>query len=253
MKIISINLDSAPEKFETQRQAFAQNGMDIQRFSAITDYTKHIDEVTPLCKKTCAKVAINIAMSHKKLAEWLLVNDPSEYAMILEDDVFPMDDSVTLERVNDIVKKTPQGWDILQLHCDANCTYIRGSHAAYLISKSGQEKMKKMKIKFPAQPDIMTNIIKDFNKITSREKIFWTDEKTSLNRNNSRSLIDYLFDKIPVDGEKTGSIIMSYNAFRLGDCNVCAKQLLFLLVVLLLRNQPPWVIFTVAMVFFLPV
>jgi hypothetical protein len=147
----------------------------------------------------------------------------------MEDDAFPLYNKEEFyERLNKSVYEIElldSKWDIIQLHSDCilptkdtYSTHIAcGSTAAYLISFNGLNKTLNSKI-YGHLDFIQHNFIK-YNKYRTKENLFYTNEKTSLNRidvknkqnykhyslllkSNICELLNYYTHIIPLRGEK---------------------------------------------------
>ena len=154
----------------------------------------------------------------------------------MEDDAFPLYEKKefqtrlinTIQNINIIDKE----WDIIQLHSvalfpcqetyDAHC--FVGSTAAYLISQQGIAKQLQKKIIYHA--DMQTSMDLTMRKYRSRENLFWTNEKSSLQRANTHGLIfkrkvNLLSKLIPLRGEKSRGIyyVLRLCVFRIQTKN----------------------------------
>ena len=114
----------------------------------------------------------------------------------MEDDVFPLEKynndselfyNVLSNEINNINIIDPN-WDIIQLHSDGlidtrstyNTHFFTGSTAAYLISINGLNKLSKEKVTYHI--DFITQNCIKYRKYRSRENLFYTNEKSSVNR-----------------------------------------------------------------------
>ena len=143
-----INLDSQKKRYDVQEKKL--NEVEIYpirisgyRFEDIdkSELQKHFVQTTPLLKP---RSAIGCTYSHIQALKYFLKNDTNEFALILEDDAFPLFTNVVhLEK-----KLENTDWDYLSLHCDGVCPkeggnpyLLSGSTAAYFITREGAEKI----------------------------------------------------------------------------------------------------------------
>ena len=144
------------------------------------------DNVGYVCKETCPDSVIAIALSHKKVAK-IILDSGVDYALVLEDDATPINDGFH-EKLQRTLTEVPKDWDIIQLHChgaycEKGSNKISGydaSFAAYLLSRSGAQKMLDLLIK--NHIDIQTSNDLKFKKFKSKTDLFTTDETDSTNR-----------------------------------------------------------------------
>ena len=228
MKTFVINLDSSIHNFKKQKYYLEKIGLNPIRFSGINalknehlSFKKYISLFALLFTP---KAIIGCGLSHILLAELLNnLSEKEDYYLIMEDDVFPLVDKKTfnneLKELIANITIIDKNWDIIQLHSDALfpshetyfCHWLSASGAAYLISRNAIKKMANEK--FIHHIDIHTNIDTKYNKYKSRKNLFFTDEKTSMNRSNTKNcLIQYeeiILNKIfPLRGEKTWEILL---------------------------------------------
>lgn len=187
-----INLDRHIGNYSRVKDAMDElGGFAVRRFSAIDgkngEHLKHIEHnVDYICKETCPDSVIAIALSHKKVAQMIL-DSGVDYALVLEDDVKPIEDNLH-EKLQMTITEVPKDWDIIQLHCHgAYCekgsnkiSRYDASFAAYLLSRSGAQKMLDLLIK--DHIDIQTTNDLNFKKFKSKTDFFTTDESDSTNR-----------------------------------------------------------------------
>jgi GR25 family glycosyltransferase involved in LPS biosynthesis len=190
-----INLDRQIENYSKVEDAMNDlGGFNVQRVSAIDgkrgDHLTLVDsETTWLCKETCPDSIIAIALSHKKVAQMIL-DSGVDYALVLEDDAIPIKDGFH-EKLQRTLAEIPDDWDIINLYYggiynddDIYTSYLTGSTAAILVSKSGAKKIIDLKIK--THIDMQTNF--GFKKYKSRDHLFITDETSSTNSSNTTTL-----------------------------------------------------------------
>ena len=187
-----INLDRHIGNYSMVKDAMDElGGFAVRRFSAIDgkkgEHLEYMeDAVGYICKETCPDSVIAIALSHKKVAHMIL-DSGVDYALVLEDDVTPIKDGFH-EKLQRTLTEVPEDWDIIQLHCHgAYCekgsneiTRYDASFAAYLLSRSGAQKMLDLLIK--NHIDIQTSNDLKFKKFKSKTELFTTDESDSTNR-----------------------------------------------------------------------
>ena len=249
-----INLDDYRENFERQKPYLENIGLQPYRWSGINalknEHINHSKHINSLAKYFTPKSCIGCSMSHILLAKWLNdnytieeykdndYNREKEYFLIMEDDAFPIEKyntKMTFEKelwktIREIELLDPS-WDIIQLHRDGPISsietyqthYFCGSTAAYLISKKGIEKMSREKVTHHI--DLITQNFLHYNKYNSKNNLFYTDEKSSLNRGKSNileilsiSLKKYLLENyttIDLRGEKDWIDILSFNVLQI--------------------------------------
>jgi hypothetical protein len=232
-KTYVINLDKYEENYNKQKPYLEEVGINPQRFSAVNaienehlNYKEHIHE---LALVLTPKSTIGCGLSHHLLIK-KLSKMPDEYFLIMEDDAYPIyeKEEFQLRLINTIknISILDKKWDLIQLHSDAffPCpeTYdthcFVGSTAAYLISQNGIHKMIKKKVKYHA--DMQTSMDLTMRKYRSRENLFWTDEKTSLQRMNSKGIffdakVNILTKMVPLRGEKKWNDFLNFKALRM--------------------------------------
>ena len=190
-----INLDRQIENYQKVENAMNElGGFNVQRVSAIDgkrgDHLPYLDsETTWFCKNTCPDSVIAIALSHKKVAQ-LIQDSGVDYALVLEDDTFPIKDNFH-EKLQRTLAKVPNDWDIINLYCQGGCPtnsintmYTTGSTAAILVSSRGAKKIIDLKIN--NHIDVQTNF--SLNKYKSFDNLFEVDETDSTNRSSSYTL-----------------------------------------------------------------
>ncbi len=198
-----INLDRQIENYSKVESAMNDlGGFNVQRVSAVDgkrgDHLESVDsETTWLCKETCPDSVIAIAMSHKKVAKMIL-DSGVDYALVLEDDAFPIKDGFH-EKLQRTLAEVPDDWDIINLYCDGiicktnvNNSYLSGSTAAILVSRSGAQKIVDMKIM--THIDMQTHF--NYKKYKSPENLFVTDETSSTNSTYAPSISIKLKQKL---------------------------------------------------------
>ena len=223
-----INLESQKKRYDVQEKKL--NEVEIYpirisgyRFEDIdkSELQKHFVRTTPLLKP---RSAIGCTYSHIQALKHFLKNDSNEFALILEDDVFPLFTNVVhLEK-----KLKNTDWDYLSLHCDGVCPeeggipyLLSGSTAAYFITRDGAEKIINYKHSF--HYDVQTTTMKNLNKKIDKKNSFWTDEKyemsgeISSNRynRNCNKIYDKITEKVVNRGEKTACHYKDYRMFRI--------------------------------------
>ncbi len=172
-----INLDRSKKRLGSFHKNFENTDIykSITRFQAIDG--KNISEnllkskTNFLARNFIPDSTIGCGISHIELASYVYENDKNDFALILEDDVFPnqlkLKDKI-IEIAKDPIYKD---WDIIRLFCQGfypkgvkydtfTSKFLSGSCAAYLISKTGQKKMadKMVKYHIDTQQNFSTNI-----------------------------------------------------------------------------------------------
>ena len=236
-----INLDNYKDNYEKQIPYLNKIKLQPERFSAVNalnnEHINHKKIINKLSLTFSPKSVIGCSLSHILLCKHILNTYKyfkNNYYLILEDDVFPKEkyqnDSKIFykeltETINNI-KIIDKHWDIIQLHSDGlidtKNTYsthlFTGSTAAYLISQSGLNKMANEKATYHI--DFITQNFLKYRKYRSRENLFYTNEKSSVNRVNTKSLSLLLKSKIlktmiPLRGEKLWEDYLNFKTLRL--------------------------------------
>tara|TARA_R110000803_G_scaffold115111_1_gene183574 strand:- start:110 stop:850 length:741 start_codon:yes stop_codon:yes gene_type:complete len=212
-----INLERQIENYSKVENAMIDlGGFNVHRVSAVDgkkgEHLPLVDsETTWICNKTCPDSIIAIALSHKKTAH-MIRESGVDYALILEDDAFPIKDNFH-EKLQRTLAKVPDDWDIINLFCQGGCptnsintTYTTGSTAAILVSSRGAKKIIDLKIN--NHIDVQTNF--SLNKYKSFDNLFEVDETDSTNRSNSYTPSARLKQPLLPDPRAT-----QYNYFKL--------------------------------------
>ncbi len=244
-----VNLDSQKKRYDVQEKKL--NEVEIYpirisgyRFEDIdkSELQKHFVRTTPLLKP---RSAIGCTYSHIQALKHFLKNDSNDFALILEDDAFPLFTNVVhLEK-----KLENTDWDYLSLHCDGVCPkeggipyLLSGSTAAYFITREGAEKIINYKHSF--HYDIQTTTMEKLNKKIDIKNSFWTDENAEMSGEISSNrykrychgIYDKITEKVVNRGEKTACHYKDYRIFRIPvlGYEVSAEDLvLFLLCILI--------------------
>ena len=166
MKAFIINLKNDIKRYERTKHELKKVGIKAKRFNAIngSNYKHDIQlqkNVTPFCKKFCNYKMIGCGLSHILLAQYLNkynTNFNDDFYLIVEDDikVFDLDIKNKINKIVNYYNTNFKSWDIILLFCQGLCfkngtnkyNKLMGSTAAYLISKSGVEKMAKLQLSF---------------------------------------------------------------------------------------------------------
>ena len=256
LKTFVINLDDYKKNYTKQLPYLQSLGLKIERFSGINaiknehlkpEYKKNISKFannfTPksvigcglshiLCCKHIYDKFINIHLSTKK---------SDNFFLIMEDDAFPKyNKSEFYEKLNKTINDIQildSNWEIIQLHSDAfypttntyNTHFFTGSTAAYLISESGLKK--NLKSKLLSHMDFVEHNFIRFRKYRTKENLFYTNEKNSLNRNinktknffyyslyfksNVLEFIDNYTNILTLRGEKSYSNFLEFKMIKL--------------------------------------
>ena len=223
-----INLDDQKKRYDVQEKKL--NEVEIYpirisgyRFEDIgkSELQKHFVRTTSLFK---TRSAVGCTYSHIQALKYFLKNDSNEFALILEDDAFPLfNNTVHLKKKLENIY-----WDYLSLHCDGVCPkdggnpyLLSGSTAAYFITREGAKKIINYKHSF--HYDVQTTTMKNLNKKIDKKNSFWTDEEykmsgeISSNRYNRycHSIYDKITEKVVNRGEKTACHYKDYRMFRI--------------------------------------
>lgn len=253
LKSFTINLDDYKDNYNKQAYYLLKLGIVSERFSGVnalkdehikSSYKKY---VTNFALNYTPKSVIGCALSHIMCCKYIYKNyikkstkqsNISNYFLILEDDVFPLYDKVEFyEKLNKTlydIQILDKNWEIIQLHSDGimptidtYSTHIGSiSAAAYLISKKAIKKTLKSKIY--SHIDLIHHNFMNYNKYRAKENLFYSDEKTSLNRVVSHKLssyslylksklfefINYYTNIIQLRGEKKFLHYFEYKVFK---------------------------------------
>ena len=263
LKTFVINLDDYKENYETQLRYLESIGLKVERFAGINalkdehlkpEYKEYISKFAFNCTP---KSVIGCALSHilccKHIYENYInpnnINDNNiacgaispQFFLIMEDDAFPKyNKSEFYEKLNKTINDIQildSNWEIIQLHSDAfypttNTYYTHffsGSTAAYLISESGLKK--NLKSKLLSHMDFVEHNFIRFRKYRTKENLFYTNEKNSLNRNinktknffyyslyfksNFLEFIDNYTNLLTLRGEKSYSNFLEFKLLKL--------------------------------------
>ena len=254
LKTFVINLDDYISNYTKQLPYLLNLGLNVERFSGVNALkNEHVkpeyqEYISNYAKNFAPKSLIGCALSHILCCKHIKsnycekANDPIPYFLIMEDDAFPLYNSEEFyERLNKSIYEIQlldSNWEIILLHSDGffptketynTHSYVSGSTAAYLISLNGINKTLNSKI-YGHIDVVMHNFI-TFNKYRTKENLFYTDEKDSLNRVQVESKLNYkyysLFLKsnfcellnnythiIPLLGEKKYQHILEFKVLR---------------------------------------
>ena len=215
LKTYIINLDDYISNYTKQLPYLLNIGLHVERFSGVNalknehfkpEYQQYISS---FAKNFAPKSAIGCALSHILCCKHIKSNyseksnDPMPYFLIMEDDAFPLYNSEEfykhLNKSIYEIQLLDSKWDIILLHSDGlfqtkdtyNTHIICGSAAAYLISLNGINKTLTSKI-YNHIDLVMHNFIK-YNKYRTKENLFYTNEKDSLNRLQVTSKLNYKY------------------------------------------------------------
>ena len=253
LKTYIINLDDYESNYTKQLPHLLNIGLHVERFSGVNAIkNEHLQPeyqqyISSFAKNFAPKSVIGCALSHILCCKHIKSNyfgktESLPYFLIMEDDAFPLYNS---EEFYELLNKSiyeiqllDSKWDIIQLHSDGlfptKNTYnthscASGSTAAYLISLNGINKTTNSKI-YGHIDLVMHNFI-TFNKYRTKENLFYTNEKDSLNRVQVKSklnykyyslllkskfceLLNYYAHIIPLRGEKKYQHILEFKMLR---------------------------------------
>ena len=253
LKSFTINLDDYKVNYEKQASELLKLGLVSERFSGVnalkdehfkSSYKKYVSN---FALNYTPKSVIGCALSHIMCCKYIYKNYIKKhesreglvnYFLIMEDDVFPLyNKDEFYEKLNKTlydIQILDNNWEIIQLHSDGimptietYSTHIGSiSAAAYLISKTAIKKTLKSKIY--SHIDLIHHNFINYNKYRAKENLFYTDEKTSLNRIVSYKLssyslflksklfefINYYTNFIQLRGEKKFLHYFEYKVFK---------------------------------------
>lgn len=253
LKTFVINLDDYISNYNKQLPHLLNIGLKVERFSGVNalknehlkpEYKQYISKYA---KNFAPKSVIGCALSHILCCAHInsnyskKTNDALQFFLIMEDDAFPLYNKEEFyERLNKSIYEIQlldSNWCIIQLHSDAifptkdtyNTHIACGSTAAYLISLNAIHKTLNSKI-YGHLDIVQHNFIK-YNKYRTKENLFYTNEKISLNRIQAKSKLNYkyyslllksnfceLLNKythiIPLRGEKSYSDFLEFKILK---------------------------------------
>ena len=259
LKTFVINLNDYRDNYDKQLPYLESIGLNIEHFSGINALKdehlnpKYKQYISNFALKFTPKSVIGCALSHILCCKHIYNNyintennnitckNKTEYFLIMEDDAFPKYNKLEFyKRLNktleDIEILDPK-WEIIQLHSDFiyetketyNVHLLSGSTAAYLISKSGIKK--NIHDKIYSHIDIYQHNFINYKKYRTKENLFYTNEKDSLNRNiNKTKNLSYyslylkayiliIFNKytnlLKLRGEKSYANYLEFKVFKL--------------------------------------
>ena len=253
LKSFTINLDDYKVNYEKQASELLKLGLVSERFSGVnalkdehfkSSYKKYVSN---FALNYTPKSVIGCALSHIMCCKYIYKNYIKKrksreglvnYFLIMEDDVFPLyNKDEFYEKLNKTlydIQILDNNWEIIQLHSDGimptietYSTHIGSiSAAAYLISKTAIKKTLNSKIY--SHIDLIHHNFINYNKYRAKENLFYSDEKTSLNRIVSYKLssyslffksklfefINYYTNIIQLRGEKKFLHYFEYKVFK---------------------------------------
>ena len=235
-----VNLKKDKDRWININNNFTNTGINIYRFNAIygkTDKYKYYDYLTPFCKMYGTDFIIGCGLSHILLAKYIYendLNDTFKFALIMEDDMKPIDKTKIYDQIIDTfttINKIDPEWEIIRLHCFGLCGYNNNnyninsysfSNGSYLISKYGIIKLMNLKLNY----HLDTQIHKTFKRIYKSKEILFINNgendsnnvtyiiKTHIRLNNYSPSIDYFlhapFIKLFSTELKTFNIIVIF-------------------------------------------
>lgn len=230
-----INLDRSIDNFYKQRPHLIESGVFPKRFSGIDakkgEHVEYSEYLTDWCRDSCPSGVIGCGLSHILLAKKLFEKG-SHLVLVLEDDAYPLVPDLNRE-IEKIIEETPKDWDIIKLHCDFcknnSSDPTGGSTAAYLINKSGLEKLSTMKLKWHI--DLQWNMESNLKVYKSNENIFWADEKTSENRRNVTFFGKNTFNST---GQKSLDDLLSFKIVKVFGYEISGWEVLAFIILLIL-------------------
>jgi len=215
LKTYIINLDTTINNYTKLLPYLLNLGLIVERFSGINalkdehlkpEYEQYISSYA---KNFAPKSVIGCALSHILCCKHIKssysknINTNMPFFLIMEDDAFPLYNKEEFyERLNKSlyeIQLLDSNWDIIQLHSDCilptkdtyNTHIACGSTAAYLISLNAINKTLNSKI-YGHLDFIQHNFIV-YNKYRTKENLFYTNEKDSLNRIEVKSKLNYKY------------------------------------------------------------
>ena len=253
LKTFVINLDDYNTNYNNQLPHLLNIGLQVERFSGVNALkNEHIKPeyqqfISSYAKNFTPKSVIGAVLTHILCCKHIKynysekTNDQVQFFLIMEDDAYPLYNSEEFyERLNKSlyeINLLDSNWDIIQLHSDAlfptkdtyNAHLACGSAAAYLISINGINKT--LNCKIYGFIEFNQHSFINCNKYRTKENLFYTNEKTSLNREQGKcklnykyytlllksnfcELINYYTHIIPLRGEKTYQHILEFKLLK---------------------------------------
>ena len=215
LKTFVINLDDYKTNYTKQLPHLLNIGLHVERFSGVNalkdehlkpEYQQYISNYA---KNFAPKSVIGAVLSHILCCKHIKSNysektiDKMPFFLIMEDDAFPLYNSEEfykhLNKSIYEIQLLDSKWDIIQLHSDGlfptkdtyNTHIVCGSAAAYLISLNAINKTLNNKIY--GFIEFYQHSFINCNKYKTKENLFYTNEKTSLNRIESKSKLNYKY------------------------------------------------------------
>lgn len=226
-----INLERSIDNFYKQRPHLMESGVFPKRFTGIDakkgEHLEYLGNLTETCKDFCPNGVIGCGLSHILLAK-KLYEQGVQLALILEDDAYPLVPDLNRE-IEKIIGETPKDWDIIKLHCDFckknSNDPTGGSTAAYLINKSGLEKLSNMKLNWHI--DLQWNMESNLKVYKSNENLFWADEKQSENR---KSVHFFGKDSFNSTGQKSLDDLLSFKVVKVFGYEISGWEVLMFII-----------------------
>ena len=139
-------------RYDRTRKHMQQAGIAAVHFNGVDGEAARWSDVslTPMANVICPSSTIGCGLAHIKLAQ-LVFESGVDVALVVEDDVFVLDPARLRSEINNTLTTTPSGWDFILLFCMGACTEggpLAGSTAAYLLSRSGSDKLRKMRLMY---------------------------------------------------------------------------------------------------------
>ena len=161
----------------------------------------YLNGIYNLCNLFCPFKLNCYGITHLKLIENIFRNDESDYSLIFENNIIPIHSNLN-DIVLKIIENSPPDWDIIRLYDKNNDgTYINETKEiyqrlgnkitnAYLIRKSGQEKILEYKFKNSVNRKLKLNIYK------SPIKIFETNIGEANRIYNGHRLVGQIYHNV---------------------------------------------------------
>lgn len=223
---------------------YKNNNINYNKFYGVDarykEHLKYSNLIHPIAKIFTPNNILGCTISHILLAKEIVKNK-HDYTLILEDDCYAFNFETLEQDINNIINKFNnfnKNWDIINLHTDGilqtNNIYINcfsGSTAAYIISLKGAKKLANYYAYHNI--DVFTSNNSNFLKYKTSNNLFWTDENSSILRNNKNNIIKNIYSYLLsflflFRGEKTWYHLLSYDVFKIpfSEINIEAYFLL---------------------------
>ena len=244
-----INLKKDKKKWQLMKKNFKDTQLNLIRYDAY--YGKYIDKelkkklTNKFCNNFCTNSAVGCGVSHIKLNEYINNNDNNDFALICEDDIYPIVTNLK-NKIIQLVENIPNDWDIIKLFHQGFCKeknkyeykkgllskiYPCGSTAAYLVSRKGSHKISNMKL--GNHIDLQFRYNKNLKTYKSPIKFFNTDNSESSTA--QKSFIDY-FEKENKRLSLPITFFLNQRMLKIGHFNISILHFKMLILIIFMNK-----------------